>query len=375
MKAPPIVILADPPWDYEGVIRPRDSVELRYRTMSDAELGDLPVARLCGATVERGEAGPGELAEIPAGARLELDQRARKVRWSLIRGGGPALLFLWTTAPKLDIGLATLERWGFAFRSCGVWDKRSDDPLEALISNPLGTLSALATGRERVADGWRIGVQRDPGRWLPRLLRRWSRFSALGHYARVDHELILIGRRGAARTPDKTRRRSSVLQAARREHSRKPEEWRAWIAGEYGAHHGYRLAELFARDLADGDWRGTGAELDGRDIAEVLAAPDPWEELARPGDRFSYSCSCGLHGEGVPASTGAFWHHDAARREVSACKRGAEVGPMVELHGKTRCGCEACDRARCKGQLRVELDGREPRSAWEAAARAARRTA
>jgi N6-adenosine-specific RNA methylase IME4 len=82
-----------------------------------------------------------------------------------------AVLFLWATSPKLAEAMHVLEDWGFLYRTCAVWDKET------------------------------IGM---------------------GYYFRQQHELLLVGARGALPVPAPSARVSSVIRAKRSGHSEKP---------------------------------------------------------------------------------------------------------------------------------------------------------
>lgn len=82
------------------------------------------------------------------------------------------VLFLWATSPKLAEAMAVLGAWGFDYRTCMVWVKD------------------------------KIGM---------------------GYYARQQHELLLIAVKGSLPTPEPANRPSSVIEAPRGVHSRKPE--------------------------------------------------------------------------------------------------------------------------------------------------------
>ena len=81
-----------------------------------------------------------------------------------------SVLFLWTTAPLLPDGLEVMKAWGFEYKSNVVWDKEL------------------------------IGM---------------------GHYARIQHEHLLIGVRGK---PGRVADHSipSVIRSRRGRHSAKP---------------------------------------------------------------------------------------------------------------------------------------------------------
>lgn len=80
------LIMADPPWSYDlwsekGM---KKSAMAQYACMSDQDVCDLPV---------------GQLAR------------------------GDAVLWLWATAPKLDVTFRVMTAWGFKYRTFGTWDK------------------------------------------------------------------------------------------------------------------------------------------------------------------------------------------------------------------------------------------------------------
>lgn len=77
-------ILADPPWRFEvwsgeTAVKARDSEEIRYETMSPAQIAALPVASL---------AAPN------------------------------CVLFMWITWPTLTQALRLLDVWGFEYKTC-----------------------------------------------------------------------------------------------------------------------------------------------------------------------------------------------------------------------------------------------------------------
>lgn len=118
------------------------------------------------------------------------------------------LLWLWATNPMLPDALGVLAAWGFTFKTHGAWVKR-------------GASGALAFGT--------------------------------GYILRSAHETFLIGTRGAPRC---TRAVRSVVEAPRREHSRKPAE--AFAAAE-ALLPGVARLELFSRESRPG-WDAWGDE-------------------------------------------------------------------------------------------------------------------
>ncbi len=128
-----------------------------------------------------------------------------------------AVLYLWTTAPHAKEAFEVMEAWGFEYVSQLVWIKEGGSP-------------------------------------------------GLGHYSRVNHELVYIGVRGDFPTPPLAARFSSVIKAKKGEHSEKPEELRVRLDRMYTQHP---KVELFARKKAKG-WTSLGNEIDGQDIRELL---------------------------------------------------------------------------------------------------------
>ena len=83
------------------------------------------------------------------------------------------VLFLWATSPKLVEAMQVITSWGFTYKTSMVWVKD------------------------------KIGM---------------------GYYARQQHELLLISTRGTLPVPLPQNRVSSVIEAPRVQHSRKPEK-------------------------------------------------------------------------------------------------------------------------------------------------------
>jgi N6-adenosine-specific RNA methylase IME4 len=117
-----------------------------------------------------------------------------------------AVLYLWSTSPHLPDALRVMESWGFRYRSSLVWDK-------------------LKMG--------------------------------CGYWARIRHELLLVGTKGKFHPPPPALRVPSVLAIPRTIHSRKPAVVRDLIASWYP---GERKIELFARERAKG-WDCWGNEV------------------------------------------------------------------------------------------------------------------
>lgn len=118
-----------------------------------------------------------------------------------------AVLFLWATSPKLPEALEVLGAWDFTYVTCMVWVKD------------------------------RIGM---------------------GYYARQQHELLLIGRRGSLPVPDPEDRPPSVVVAARGQHSAKPDVVYDLIERMYPTRD---RCELFARRPRPG-WASWGNQVE-----------------------------------------------------------------------------------------------------------------
>jgi N6-adenosine-specific RNA methylase IME4 len=114
-----------------------------------------------------------------------------------------AILFMWTTAPHLEESFQVLAAWGFKYKTNIVWVKHAQ---------------------------------------------------GLGHFVRGQHELLLIATKGDPPCPLPANRPASVIEAARREHSRKPDEAYELIEQMYPD---LPKIELFARNARAG-WSAWG---------------------------------------------------------------------------------------------------------------------
>jgi N6-adenosine-specific RNA methylase IME4 len=117
-----------------------------------------------------------------------------------------AMLFLWTPAPLLTDALNIMTAWGFEYATCAVW----------------------------VKDRFGMGV-----------------------YVRQRHELLIIGKRGLGIVPDPSKLSSSIIEAARGAHSRKPDEAYDIVERMYPE---LPKIELFARHARSG-WAAWGNEI------------------------------------------------------------------------------------------------------------------
>jgi len=117
-----------------------------------------------------------------------------------------SILFLWGTAPKLLEALEVMKAWGFEYKTNAVWDKK------------------------------RIGM---------------------GYYFRIQHELLLIGTKGAPGVPGEKARPDSIFTEVKTQHSSKPSRVYEMIEAAYPDK---KYLELFARTSRPG-WRQYGNEL------------------------------------------------------------------------------------------------------------------
>jgi len=202
LAGPYRTIVADPPWQYRKAASASESsrrnyAEDNYQTLAMREIAALPVRALA--------------AE-------------------------DALLFLWTTAPRLygDRGetdfnpVHVMEAWGFDYRTTMIWHK-------------LGS----------------------PG---------------MGAYFRIDHEFVLVGIRGSVQVPP-AQRPSSILAAPRRGHSEKPEAFYLLVEQMYD---GPRL-DLFGRKRRLG-WDVFGDQIHPQDLLPLEEAVNPRD--GKPRDVF-----------------------------------------------------------------------------------------
>jgi len=159
------VILADPPWRYQFSETSSREIENQYPTMDLSEIRSLTV---------------------PA--------------------ADDSILFMWTTAPKLEEAFSVLNSWGFTYKTCAVWDK------------------------ER---------------------------KGMGYYFRINHELLLVATKGNFPAPAPENRPDSIIRSPRGEHSKKPEEFYEIIEAMYPA---ASKLEMFCRSPREG-WNAWGNEV------------------------------------------------------------------------------------------------------------------
>jgi N6-adenosine-specific RNA methylase IME4 len=163
------IIYADPPWDYDRSPEAFGSPRDHYPTMTLEEICNVPVK----------------------------DWTERN-----------AVLFLWTTSPKLEDSFKVIAAWGFAYKASFVWDK--------------------------------ITHHR-------------------AHYNSMRHEFLLVCTRGACQ-PDNRKSIDSVYSEKRTTHSTKPAAFYEFIETLYPK--GARL-EMFHRGSGRKGWETYGFEDGG----------------------------------------------------------------------------------------------------------------
>lgn len=136
---------------------------------------------------------------------------------------GDAWLWLWATYPMLPQAVQVMAAWGFPYVTGGTWVKR-------------GTSGKLAMGT--------------------------------GYVLRSCSEIFLLGKHGSPRTCSRSIR--NVIEAPRREHSRKPEEAYTMAEDLFGP---ARRADLFSRTSRPG-WDAWGNETVKFDAAAPLMAAE-----------------------------------------------------------------------------------------------------
>lgn len=177
------VILADPPWTYRDKARSgQRGVAFKYPTMSLDDIQQLPVGSIA---------------------------------------ADDSVLFCWVTFPLLKEGIATMEAWGFSYKTLGFC--------------------------------W---VKLNPKAGTP--------FWGMGNFTRANPEICLLGVKGKPKRvhADVHSLVSSPIQV----HSKKPTEVHRRIDRLMGD---VPRIELFAREAVDG-WDAAGHGIDGRDMHDVL---------------------------------------------------------------------------------------------------------
>lgn len=176
------VLYADPPWLYEHMRVSSWANENHYPTMETAEI-----------------------------CKLKIDGKPVSDK-----AADDAVLFLWTTSPKLPDALQIIEAWGFSYRSSFVWVKSTNG-------------------------------------------------AGMGYWARVDHEFLLVATRGKISAPETPNRFSSVIEAKKGRHSAKPVEVYQMIEAMLP---GVSRLELFARGGKRPNWTLWGNQIIQEEAAD-----------------------------------------------------------------------------------------------------------
>ena len=177
------IIYADPPWEYNSARSITKTSCLSgtnhkpYQYMSINDICSLPVENLAGQN---------------------------------------CLLFLWTTAPKLNLAFNVIKDWGFEYSTVAfVWEK--------LRTNP-------------------------------------------GYYTLSSTEFCLVGKNGTIPCPRGIRNVKQFYQEERTTHSKKPDGIRKLIVEMFPTQ---TKIELFARERHEG-WDAIGYDINGKDIMQEL---------------------------------------------------------------------------------------------------------
>lgn len=184
------LLLCDPPWRYDFSTSSSRAIENQYATMPIDEL---------------------------AAMRSFLD----------ILHGPNAILFMWTTTPKLAEAIKLMAAWGFTYKTSDVWVKvkRDKNRDQLVLADDLAPIE--------------------------------GEYYGMGFYTRVRHEPILIGTCGDFPPPEPSRRPVSAFYAEVGKHSVKPAIEYERIEAMYPD---ARRIELFARARREG-WDAWGNEV------------------------------------------------------------------------------------------------------------------
>lgn len=170
------IIYADPAWEYRHCASNSRKIENQYPTMKLEEIKKLD---------------------------LPIDDNA--------------ILYLWTTSPKITEALEVMGTWGFDYRTSLIWDKQ---------------------------------------------------VMGMGYWFRIQHEILLVGVKGKMSPPKPKDRISSIIRSNRRQHSRKPDIIRTLINKWYP---NYNKLEVFARHKFEGwDCWGNQAPKDTQNILSEI---------------------------------------------------------------------------------------------------------
>jgi N6-adenosine-specific RNA methylase IME4 len=156
------------------------------------------------------------------------------------------VLFLWATVPMLAEAFCVLDAWGFA--------RFERDPQSGYLC-----------------------LDKSQGRYVSS--GSWTKYKAgagigMGHWFRVDHEILLVATRGTVPAPAKGCQARSVFDVpASRVHSQKPELVHEIIEGYFPT---LPQIELNRRGPARSGWSAWGLEAQGNACeAPTGAASDP----------------------------------------------------------------------------------------------------
>ncbi len=169
----------DPPWKYdEGSTDDTRDIANKYPPMELADICALPVQEVC----------------TP-----------------------DAVMYMWATAPKVEEALQVLKAWGFTYRSQIIWHKT-----KASAADVTAMMEALLQALESKSLVDAIACAKTLATGVVEALKGVAGKMGMGYWARIEHEILIIGTRGNFPTPPSSLLPRSVIAAPVGEHSAKP---------------------------------------------------------------------------------------------------------------------------------------------------------
>lgn len=175
----------DPPWEYEeGTTDDTRQIANKYPPMKLADICALPVQSLC----------------TP-----------------------DAVMYMWTTAPKLEEAFEVMRAWGFSYRSQIIWHKTTKAASELLaMADIVRKTIEEVTGKPAVSPEDLSGLLAQIKSLADGMSGKELGKMGMGYWARIEHEILLIGVRGKFPTPPSSLLPRSVIAAPLGDHSAKP---------------------------------------------------------------------------------------------------------------------------------------------------------
>jgi len=218
------LIVADPPWSFSDALKMSEvkrGAASNYSVLSDNDIVNLDVKSI---------------------------------------SANDAVLALWVPSSKLDIGLSTMEGWGFVLKQTFIWVKvkKTKDKIDSLKSLKIQLNKAAKNSRlllksiNDIIDNYDIND----------ILSMY-----LGRLFRQTHEIALIGIKGSIYNNLKLKNQRSVILDKNLKHSSKPEGFQDRLEQMFPD---FNKLELFARRERFG-WTCVGDEISkGEDIRDSI---------------------------------------------------------------------------------------------------------